>query len=196
MKGKFLLIILAMFLFVLPSYADGGIPLWIWTAHNAFSMFAIDILGSVSDSIFLGLIFLIFVILIELLVLCFIDKNKQIKFGEKLKIVTIANINSTIAGFLITFPIVYLTANLGGADSKMAVAILGPGVGFLTIPLHICCFILSYFIELWTMKKLLASEANLSIIKKTVLWANIWTYFILNPLTIGIILVIILSLFK
>ncbi|MCI5888816.1 MAG: hypothetical protein MRZ62_04785 [Brachyspira sp.] len=194
MKNKILFSILLMLLYSLPCYADGGIPLWIWTAHNAFSMFTIDILGSVFSSILLGWIFLIFVISIELVVFCFIDKKKQIKLGGKVKIISLANVNSTIIGFLITFPILYLTVNLGDSDAKMTTAILGPGCGILTIPLHIVCFILSYFIELWTMKKLLSKEVDISIVKKTALWANIWTYFILNPFTIGIVLICILGI--
>ena len=44
------------------------------------------------------------------------------------------------------------------------------------------------------MKKLLSNEVDILIIKKTALWANIWTYFILNPLTI-IVLFVIFGLF-
>lgn len=193
MKNKILFSILSILLIASPCYADGGIPLWVWTAHNAFSAIAIDILGP-TFAIFLGFIFLFFVILVEFIVCCFVDKEKQIKIDKKIIAIILANVNSTIAGFLITFPAVYLTLDFGGADAKMGAAIMGPGYGLLTIPLHIICFILSYFIELWTMKKVLINETvDISIIKKTALWANIWTYFILNPLTIGIIFVVIVS---
>lgn len=195
MKNKILFSIILVLLLTLPCYADGGLPLWIWSAQNAFSTCAINILGGPIPAIFLGLIFLFFVILIELLIFCFIDKKKQIKLQKKVEVISLSNIYSTIAGFLITFPLIYLTLVLGGSDSEMGVAIMGPGFGILTIPLHIGCFILSYFIEFWTMKKLLSNEIDISIIKKTALWANIWTYFILNPFTIMVLFVVLLSLF-
>jgi hypothetical protein len=181
-------------LLTLPCYADGGIPLWIWSAQNAFSTCTIDILGGPISALFFGLIVLFFVILIELTIFCFIDKKKQINLSKKIKVISLSNVYSTIAGFLITFPLVYLTLVIGGSDSEMGVAIMGPGFGILTIPLHIACFVLSYFIELLTMKKLLSNEIDISIIKRTVLWANIWTYFILNPFPI-IVLLVILGLF-
>lgn len=195
MRNKIYLLILTLFLFCSPCFADGGIPLWIWSAHNAFSTFAIDILTPVSGSIFFGCIYLFFIIFIELAVCCFIDKKKQIKLDKKVKAISLANVNSTIIGFVITFPILHLTVTLGGTDAKMAAAILGPGNGILTIPLHICCFILSYFVELWTMKKLLADEVDISLIKKIALWVNIWTYFILNPFTIIFLFIVFGLLF-
>ena len=136
-KNKILFSIIMVLLLTLPCYADGGIPLWIWSAHNAFSTCTIDILGGPVSAIFFGLIVLSLVILIELLVFYFIDKKKQINLAKKIKVISLSNINSTVAGFLITFPLVYLTLVLGGSDSEMGVAIMGPGFGILFVLLYL-----------------------------------------------------------
>lgn len=175
--------ILFLLLFnITPAYADGGIPLWIYTAESAYSSVAVR--GLESSSFALGTIFLLCVIFVEIVVLFFVDKNKSLTFKEKFYSVILANIFSTIAGVIFTLPILY---------NVPTDIFVGPGL--LIFPMHVVCFVLSYFVELYTYKLLFSKKLEPKVIRKIALWTNIWTYFILNPLTIFFVIIALVSLF-
>lgn len=162
-----------------PAYADAGIPLWIYTASSAYSAFTIK--GLENSSFILGTVFLLFVIFAEVLIFKFLDKNKQFNLKQIIYSVTLANSFSTFAGIIITLPLLCF------------VSINNPfiGPGFLVLPLHIITFILSYYIELFTYKKIFYKNADYSLLKKVALWTNIGTYFVFNILTIFFVLILI-----
>ena len=60
-----------------PAYADGGIPLWIYAHEYAFSSLAFKT-GFFDANFLHGLIFLLLVIIVELIVFQFLDKNKNL----------------------------------------------------------------------------------------------------------------------
>ena len=95
-----LLFVLLLLLFnTTPAYADGGIPLWIYTASSAaYSAFTVKGIGNFS--FLLGTVFLLYVIFVEVLIFKFLDKDKQFKLKQIIRSVTMANIFSVIAGII------------------------------------------------------------------------------------------------
>lgn len=180
-----LLFVLLLLLFnTTPAYADGGIPLWIYTASSAaYSAFTIKGIGNFS--FLLGTVFLLYVIFVEVLIFKFLDKNKQFKLKQIICSVTVANIFSVIAGIIITLPVLSIVKSIGMNNNAII------DLGFLVLPLHIITFIISYYIELFTYKKIFSKNANYSLLKKIALWTNIGTYFIFNILTIAAVIILI-----
>ena len=180
-----LLFVLLLLLFnTTPAYADGGIPLWIYTASSAaYSAFTIKGIGNFS--FLLGTVFLLYVIFVEVLIFKFLDKNKQFKLKQIICSVTVANIFSVIAGIIITVPVLSIVKSIGMNNNAII------NLGFLVLPLHIITFIISYYIELFTYKKIFFKNANYSFLKKVALWTNIGTYFIFNILTIAAVIILI-----
>lgn len=167
-----------------PAYADGGIPLWIYTASSAaYSTFTIQGIGNFS--FLLGTVFLLYVIFVEVLIFKFLDKDKQFKLKQIICSVTMANIFSVIAGIIITVPVLSIAKSIGMNNNAII------DLGFLVLPLHIITFIISYYIELFTYKKIFFKNANYSFLKKVALWTNIGTYFIFNILTIAAVIILI-----
>ena len=170
-----------------PAYADGGIPLWIYTASSAaYSAFTIQGIGNFS--FLLGTIFLLFVIFAEVLIFKFLDINKQFKLKQIICSVTVANIFSVIAGIIITIPVLSIVKSVDMNNNAII------DLGFLVLPLHIITFIISYYIELFTYKKLFFKNADYSLLKKIALWTNIGTYFVFNILTIFVVYMLIVFL--
>ena len=169
-----------------PAYADGGIPLWIYAHEYAFSSLAFKT-GFFDANFLHGLIFLLLVIIVELIVFQFLDKNKKISIKEKFYSLTLANILSTIAGVILIVPILYLTQKSNILKYFVIFEL------FLLL-LHVICFFISYYIELWTYNKFFNNKLEFAFIKKVALWTNIWTYFILNPLIIILLICSFLQL--
>ena len=169
-----------------PAYADGGIPLWIYAHEYAFSSLAFKT-GFFDANFLHGLIFLLLVIIVELIVFQFLDKNKKISIKEKFYSLTLANILSTIAGVILIVPILYLTQKSNILKYFVIFEL------FLLL-LHVVCFFISYYIELWTYNKFFNNKLEFAFIKKVALWTNIWTYFILNPLIIILLICSFLQL--
>lgn len=179
-------VLLSLLFNTTPAYADGGIPLWIYAHEYAFSSLAFK--TGLFDANFLhGLIFLLLVIIVEIIVFQFLDKNKKISIKEKLYSLTLANIFSTIAGVILIVPILYLTQKSNILNYFVIFEL------FLLL-LHVICFFISYYIELWTYNKFFNNKLEFAFIKKVALWTNIWTYFILNPLIIILLICSFLQL--
>ena len=142
-----LFVLLSLLFNTTPAYADGGIPLWIYTASSAaYSTFTIQGIGNFS--FLLGTVFLLYVIFVEVLIFKFLDKDKQFKLKQIIRSVTIANIFSVIAGIIITVPVLSIVKSIGMNNNAII------NLGFLVLPLHIITFIISYYIELFTYKKI------------------------------------------
>lgn len=183
----FLLLVFLLLLFnTTPAYADGGIPLWIYAHEYAFSSLAFKT-GFFDANFLHGLIFLLLVIIVELIVFQFLDKNKKISIKAKFYSLTLANIFSTIAGVILIVPILYLTQK---SDILKYFALFE----LFLLLLHVICFFISYYIELWTYNKFFNNKLESAFIKKVALWTNIWTYFILNPLIIILLIFSFLGL--
>lgn len=179
-------VLLSLLFNTTPAYADGGIPIWIYAHEYAFSSLAFKTVFF--DANFLhGLIFLLLVIIVELIVFQFLDKNKKISIKEKFYSLTLANILSTIAGVILIVPILYLTQKSNILKYFVIFEL------FLLL-LHVICFFISYYIELWTYNKFYNNKLEFAFIKKVALWTNIWTYFILNPLIIILLICSFLQL--
>lgn len=187
MKHFRLILLFVLFLLLFnttPAYADGGIPLWIYTASSAaYSAFTIKGIGNFS--FLLGTVFLLYVIFVEVLIFKFLDKNKQFKLKQIICSVTVANIFSVIAGIIITLPVLSIVKSIGMNNNAII------DLGFLVLPLHIITFIISYYIELFTYKKIFFKNADYPLLKKIALWTNIGTYFIFNILTIAAVIILI-----
>ena len=103
-----------------PAYADGGIPLWIYTASTAaYSAFTIQGIGNFS--FLLGTVFLLYVIFVEVLIFKFLDKDKQFKLKQIICSVTVANIFSVIAGIIITVPVLSIAKSIGMNNNAIMV---------------------------------------------------------------------------
>lgn len=180
------LVLLLLLFNTTPAYADGGIPLWIYAHEYAFSSLAFKT-GFFDANLLHGLIYLLLVIIVEIIVFQFLDKNKKISLKEKFYSLTLANIFSTIAGVILIVPILYLTQKSNILNYFVLFEL------FLLL-LHLICFFISYYIELWTYNKFFNNKLEFSFIKKVALWTNIWTYFILNPLIIILLIFSFLEL--
>ena len=192
MKNKLLLGILATFLFGLPCYADGGIPLWVLSAPT---LFAFGLPNGIVGTLFtfvLTLVFLLLVSLIETLVSTFILKN--INFIRLFKIMYKANFVSTIVGFLIVIAPIPFEKEL--LKEPLAYAIVGPwGKYFFysLLLLNIILLIVSVVIEYYVGKKDLINDYSKKDIKKSFLLSNITSYAL--PLIIYTIASISLGLY-
>lgn len=185
-RFKFILSLVLLFLLfnTVPAYADGGIPLWIYTASSAaYSAFTVKGIGNFS--FLLGTAFLLYVIFVEVLIFKFLDKDKQFRLKQIICSVTVANVFSVIAGVIITVPVLSIVKSMGINNNAII------NLGFLVLPLHIITFIISYYIELFTYKKIFFKNADYSLLKKIALWTNIGTYFIFNILTIAAVIILI-----
>ena len=179
-----LFVLLSLLFNTTPAYADGGIPLWIYTASSAaYSTFTIQGIGNFS--FLLGTVFLLYVIFVEVLIFKFLDKDKQFKLKQIICSVTVANIFSVIAGIIITLPVLSIVKSIGMNNNAII------DLGFLVLPLHIITFIISYYIELFTYKKIFFKNADYPLLKKIALCTNIGTYFIFNILTIAAVIILI-----
>ena len=218
MKLKKFLLILMSFLFLgtIPAFADGGIPLWIWTAQDILG-------GSIGISLteifnqdvtfkgILAIISAIFVIcLISLQLIAIVVFIETIVFriilgklnngGKIIKTVLFSNLTSTILGTIL-FAIVYIVSyhseqalliNAYGGDHLTTVlfGVHGAILGGLGLLLHnIFYFIISYYSEYMISLKLLKDEFENIKIKKAVIWSNLVTYAI--PIIISFIFVLI-----
>lgn len=179
-----LFVLLSLLFNTTPAYADGGIPLWIYTASSvAYSAFTIKGIGNFS--FLLGTVFLLYVIFVEVLIFKFLDKGKQFKLKQIICSVTVANVFSVIAGIIITVPVLSIIKSMDMNNNAII------DLRFLVLPLHIITFIISYYIELFTYKKIFFKNADYSLLKKIALWTNIGTYFIFNILTIAAVIILI-----
>lgn len=126
-----------------------------------------------------------YVIFVEVLIFKFLDKGKQFKLKQIICSVTVANVFSVIAGIIITVPVLSIIKSMDMNNNAII------DLRFLVLPLHIITFIISYYIELFTYKKIFFKNADYSLLKKIALWTNIGTYFIFNILTIAAVIILI-----
>ena len=185
--------IFLMFLFIffcfgtLPAFADGGIPLWIYTAHTAIG---ISTLGSfdlltLSISIIWILLVMSFVIAMETIFIWF-----YFKFQHKNEIflaVTFGNIITTVIGSIITMGLFTLIMSSYHGDASLWLA--GPYAVSLNyygfIIGNILLFLMSFLVEYYIAQKMLKNLFSITELKKSFLYANIFSYLL--PLLVAII---------
>lgn len=175
MRGKFLLISLAILLLGLPCYADGGIPLWVMSAPTLFAFGLPDGINGTLFTFILTLVFLLLVSLIETIVSTFILKN--INFTRLFKIMYKANFVSTIVGFFIVIAPIPFEKEL--LKEPLAYAIVGPwGKYFFysLLLLNIILLIVSIVVEYYVCKKDLITDYSKKDIKKSFLLSNTTSY--------------------
>jgi len=190
-KRIFLILLFLLFFITTPAFADGGIPLWIYTAHTAFgvtSMGAPFIAG-----ILWTLPVLAFVVGIECLCVALFFKFKQAKLI--LKATIIGNIITTIIGSVIT-AFVYPIAVPHSPD--ISILIVGPYAmllnGYGLVIANILLFLMSFIIEYYVARDTLKNIFEVHDIKTAYLLANIVSYigpllativYLISPITDG-----------
>ena len=106
-----LFVLLSLLFNTTPANADGGIPLWIYTASSvAYSAFTIKGIGNFS--FLLGTVFLLYVIFVEVLIFKFLDKGKQFKLKQIICSVTVASVWSVIAGVIMAVPVLSIIKSM------------------------------------------------------------------------------------
>jgi len=188
---KLSFVLLSIFLFPIPAFADGGIPVWVNTIQTVAATLGIRGLGrSISN-------FIITLICLGLIVYCetvFLKKRyfKDTNTSKILKIVFASNLCSTILGGLFLVCVFYLIA---WGHFSLGYLLIGPLYGILEIlprnsiissftfifilvfyNVFFCFF--SYFIEFYITKKYLQDIYDKKVISKGILRANILSYLL------------------
>ena len=162
----------------LPSYADGGIPIWILSNSSSILATGIEWREYCFIFILITLLLVLFVSFIETFV---IKKVLEIKSFRKIFGITLkANIVSTIAGTIVTY---FLITN-----ENMTSLLWWSNKWYIlnNLLLHILMLIISYFIE-YNVAKFDLKDFAIGRIKKSFLYANILSY-ILFPVLIIILM--------
>lgn len=146
---------------ILPSFANGGIPLWIMTTPTVLS------LGL--PAIPFALILILIVALVETIVAKFI--LKEITFLKLYIIIFGANTVSTLIGSLVVlFPYLF------NKDYDIFLGPWGFWGGISILIMNILLFLISYFSEFLFSKKYFIKLYDINIIKKAFLFGNLTTY--------------------
>ena len=180
---KFLLSLLLIFLLSTPAFADGGVPLWglntsvFFTISSIWTIPAFMYPEAWGTAIFFWLFTLIILLLVVFIETIIIHRFiVQYDFRKLLSIVFKSNLISTIIGIILLFlPAPFVWSKL----NTLWGALLGPWGFWGTYSLFIynfLCLPLSYAVEYYYAKRILYPDNSLITIKKSFLYANVFTY--------------------
>ena len=180
MNLKRLIMLIVSFLFagVAPAFADGGIPLWIYTAHTAIGLSVPGMGPGFIESIIWTLIILTGVIGIETFVVGYIFKFKELK--KVFSAIFWGNLITTIIGAIITLSVFHSIVK--STKDYMDLLILGPYAGLLNgyglVVGNILLFLMSFLVEYYIARSMLSNIFELQKIKIAFLSANIASYIL------------------
>ena len=178
LKRLIMSLVCLLFAGVTPAFADGGIPLWIYTAHTAIGVSVPGMGPGFIESIIWTLIILTGVVGIETFVAGYIFQFKELK--KVFSAVFWGNLITTIIGAIITLGVFHSIVK--STKDYMNLLIFGPYAGLFNgyglVVGNILLFLMSFLVEYYIAKSMLNNIFELKKIKTAFLAANVASYIL------------------